>query len=246
MSNFWPNSSGKYRQLSSIALRDANLLPDALDNLSQSRIPIVSLHDWLENFEVLFSTVEADMLKGLLDKYGSDKAKGHDYHLLYSVLLKPTTRQVLEIGLGSNNRQIVSNMGIQGKPGASLRAFKEYLPEVNLIGLDVDSRILFSENRITTFFCDQLDSNSLNRLHSKLPDTFDLMIDDGLHSIGANLNSLQFFMAKLRVGGFAVIEDIPYTSIPVLRVVANLIKDRADCSILECKASFVFLARKRS
>ena len=34
-------------------------------------------------------------------------------------------------------------MGIKGKPGASLRVWKDYFPNANIIGVDIDENILF-------------------------------------------------------------------------------------------------------
>ncbi|MDB9839765.1 hypothetical protein OAC57_05685 [Planktomarina temperata] len=64
-------------------------------------------------------------------------------------------RKIFEIGLGTNNVDIVSAMGTEGKPGASPRAFRDFWPEAQLIGADFDARILFSEDRIETYFVDQ-------------------------------------------------------------------------------------------
>ena len=63
--------------------------------------------------------------KKVFDHFGSDKAnKAHQYHGLYVRVLhelgihKPLT--ILEVGMGTNNTKLVSNMGSSGKPGASL------------------------------------------------------------------------------------------------------------------------------
>ena len=37
-------------------------------------------------------------------------------------------------------------MGFNGKPGASARAFGEYLNEANIVSGDIDKEILFQEN----------------------------------------------------------------------------------------------------
>ena len=51
----------------------------------------------------------------------------------------------------------------------------------------IDRRILFHEDRISTFWVDQTDPNSLDALAAQLGDIkFDLIIDDGLHLPHAN------------------------------------------------------------
>ena len=56
-----------------------------------------------------------------------------------------TTFNLLEIGLGTNNPKIVSSMGLKGKPGASIRAFKEIYINASIYGADVDENILFKK-----------------------------------------------------------------------------------------------------
>ena len=100
-------------------------------------------------------------------------------------------------------------MGSGGRPGASLYAFKEYLPKANIYGADIDKNILFNEDRIKTCFVDQLDLKSFENIKNTFGEIqYDLIIDDGLHSIGANLNTLLFALDNVKLNGWIVIEDI--------------------------------------
>ena len=98
----------------------------------------------------------------------------------------------------------------KGNPGASLRAFRDFCPNAEIYGADFDSRILFQENGIQTFYVDQTETDSLEEISKKIGNNFDLMIDDGLHSPNANLHSLKF-LPLLKVGGYAVIEDVNFS-----------------------------------
>ena len=71
---------------------------------------------------------QAIRLKKLFDFYGSDKSNFHDYHLIYSSLFENTleVKKILEVGIGTNNINMLSNMGESGKPGASLMAFRDF------------------------------------------------------------------------------------------------------------------------
>jgi hypothetical protein len=83
------------------------------------------------------------------------------------------------------------------------------LPNANVYGADIDKDILFESERIKTSYVDQMDSRTFNDLLNKFGNTkFDLIIDDGLHSIGANLNTLIFALNNLKDNGWIVIEDI--------------------------------------
>jgi len=96
-------------------------------------------------------------LKGLMDLYGSDKGGKNNHHNFthyYSQIFnnkKEKIKNFLEVGLGTNNTDIPSNMGEHGKPLASLRAWRDYFINANIYGADIDKSILKNEERIKTF-----------------------------------------------------------------------------------------------
>jgi hypothetical protein len=118
-------------------------------------------------------------------------------------------RKVFECGLGTNDPSIASNMGIDGRPGASLRAWRDYFPHAFIYGADIDRTILFSEERIATFEVDQTDPASIAALwqNDGLRD-FDLIVDDGLHTFEAGIHFFEHSHDRLRPGGIYVIEDV--------------------------------------
>jgi hypothetical protein len=183
-----------------------------------------------------------DELKALLDRHGSDKASTHNYHLIYGRVLDSGTRAILEVGLGTNNEDVMSNMGRDGRPGASLRAFRDYLPRAHIYGADVDRRILFADDRITTFYVDQTDAGSVEALCGQLPE-LDLVIDDGLHAPNANIAILTLAVKRLRPGGWVVIEDIADAAVPVWRVVGSLLPGW-ERFLIHADGGVVFAARK--
>ena len=157
-----------------------------------------------------YSDVNID-IGNLLDLYGSDKSNPHNYHVLYNEVLREMRQSistVLEIGIGSNNLDVVSNMGVKGKPEASLRAFRDWFPNAMIYGADIDTRILFKERMINTFYVNQLDLSSLDELKEKIPKSIDLIIIDGLHTPRADFNSILKFLPILSKGGNMFIEDV--------------------------------------
>jgi hypothetical protein len=188
----------------------------------------------------------ATQLKYGFDKYGSDKASHHDYHFIYgSILRNPNSvAAVLEVGLGSNNEDVVSNMQGAGKPGASLRAFRDFLPNAKISGADVDKRILFEEDRIRTFFVDQTDLHSFDKLGQSVGMNFDLIIDDGLHSPNANIAVLIFAFSRLKSGGWLVVEDIAHSALPAWQVIAALIPTGFTPHLISAKGGIVFAAER--
>jgi hypothetical protein len=162
----------------------------------------------LEAINVLAPTEMCRIMAG----YGSDKAL-HGYTQLYWALFKDRfdrPLQMLELGMGTNNPTVLSNMGAFGAPGASLRGWRDLFPQASVYGADIDRGILFQEDRIKTFYCDQLDKSSIRSLWSQpgLRDGADIIIEDGLHTFEANVSFLEASLDHLRPGGIYVVEDI--------------------------------------
>lgn len=138
----------------------------------------------------------------IMIEHGSDKAGGwHNYTLVYNELLKNiqwSARNVFELGIGTINS------------GASLRGWKDFFTtKVRIYGADIDQNVLFQENRIKTFKCDQTKPKSIAELWSNFEGIeFDLLIEDGLHKYNANICFLENSLHKVKDGGFYVIEDI--------------------------------------
>jgi hypothetical protein len=193
---------------------------DALAALA-APLPVVPLD------EMYPETASSRELGELFAQYGSDKASKHNYHLLYSLVLEARRAeplQILEIGLGTNDISRVSHMGAEGKPGASVRAFRDWAPLAQVRGADIDESILFREERIETFFVDQTDPQSLESLAAQFFHRgFDLIIDDGLHNPWANLNTLRALLPLRKPGGAYVIEDILERDRPVFGILRALL-----------------------
>jgi hypothetical protein len=149
----------------------------------------------------------------LMAGHGSDKGIGwHTYTPFYQALFlgrRDTVSALFELGLGTNNEDIPSNMGTHGKPGASLRGWRDYFPNAHIYGADVDQRILFSEDRIETFYVDQCEPSTFDALWARLPGLeLDFFLDDGLHTIEAARITLAHSIDKVKSGGYYIIEDV--------------------------------------
>jgi SAM-dependent methyltransferase len=173
-----------------------------------------NLEKQLQNVNVLAPTT----MCRVMTKYGSDKGRPNNYTPVYSALFKERREQslrVFELGLGTNNPDLPSNMGVFGAPGASLRGWRELFPHALVYGADIDREILFQEDRIKTFYCDQLDRSSIRELWSRadLQGGMDIIIEDGLHTFEANVSFLEGSLDYLRPGGIYVTEDIGWDRI---------------------------------
>lgn len=175
---------------------------------------------------VVLSTiiVEDDYLSRLSEEYGSDKGWKnlklkrpftwhshkyvHVYESMFSII-RHHELSIFECGIGSNNPSVPSNMTINGIPGASLRMWAKYFPNSNIYGADIDSDILFAEDRIKTFHMDQCSIDSINSVWSMLGNvSFDIFIDDGLHKFDAGIILFENSIFKLKPNGCYIIEDV--------------------------------------
>jgi hypothetical protein len=100
-------------------------------------------------------------------------------------------------------------MGVNGKPGASLRVWKDYFPNATIYGADIDKDVLFEEPRIKTYYVDQLDPESISTMWGEVGvRDFDFMVDDGLHTFEAGATLFSNSISMLAKGGIYVIEDV--------------------------------------
>lgn len=164
-----------------------------------------------------------DFFSYLCSKYGTDKGffdltlakrNCHNYSAYYNQIFshcRKSIKLVFECGIGTNNTELVSSMGKQAKPGASLRVWRDYFPNASVYGADIDKKILFKERGIKTFFVNQLDSQSIKKMWKKInKKNFDLIVDDGLHTFDAGINLFKNSINFLSKNGMYIIEDVAY------------------------------------
>lgn len=168
---------------------------------------------------------EKSELNFICDKYGTDKGEvtsannpyqgnSHNYTDVYEFLFrlhKDNVKSLIECGIGTNNLQFQSSMGLKGRPGASLRVWRDYFPNAKIIGVDIDKDILFSEDRIDTYYCNQTDPKSIANFVETVKiseSSIDIIIDDGLHQFQAGKTFFEGMNKYLAFNGFYIIEDI--------------------------------------
>lgn len=178
--------------------------------------------------------METTILCEIMERYGSDKGSkfntsSHNYTIIYHDLFKSMkVTRVFELGLGTNNTDIPSNMGIHGRPGASLYGWAEYFPNAAIFGADIDKGCLFQTDRIRTFYCDQTDTACIEALWKEplLEEGFDIIIDDGHHVTDSNRIFFEASIHKLKVGGYYIIEDIALCMVPEFLILLELWKKK--------------------
>jgi len=148
------------------------------------------------------------------DKGSIDITKSwHNYTTYYYSLFKhikdkPLT--IFELGIGSQKSEFPNNMGENGRPGASLYGWREFFPNANIFGADIDTSILFKDERIKTFYCDSRNPNVISAMwkNTELPESFDIIIDDSLHILDTNITFFENSLHKLSSTGLFIIEDV--------------------------------------
>jgi hypothetical protein len=144
-----PNSGGTQEQLISTSLQALDAVPDLVSwFLDYEHVFVTAIDEFasrtplgvVEQFETAFR------------QYGSDKSTRHDCHKLYATLLHAKHHvplHISELGIGTGDLTIMSTLGPNATPGASLRAFESLLPASTVIGGDIDEAILLKAGRIT-------------------------------------------------------------------------------------------------
>lgn len=244
------------KKLVSITMREENkILANTLKslvNIQTSNFEVLTIEEYeLQNRqEESVAKSNTPNLGNLFDFYGSDKRR-NQYDQFYAIIINsllnkfPKEVNVFEIGLGTNNIDVPSNMGLHGSPGASLRAFRDYSHQINVFGADIDRRILFNEERIQTFYINQLDIDSVTKLHTIVSQSH-LIIDDGLHTPEANLNVLSTYKDFMQSGSWIVIEDIAKSqmNLKIWNLVAVILKE-FKVTLLDLPNAYIFIAKKK-
>jgi len=239
-------------------------MPRRVASVVVKRAPVVTGRpsDFVDRLRRINVFAPTEMCR-IMTSYGSDKGNSwHNYTAVYSELFeswraRPLPLRVFELGLGTNNPQLASTMGVDGRPGASLRGWRKIFPQSLIFGADIDRDILFSEERIQTFYCDQTDAKAIADLWAQpvLRDPMDIIIDDGWHRFSGNASFLAGSLGHLKPGGIYVVEDIRGVELDEWREALPKYADQYpnyDFALVELPSSFnqydnnLMLIRKRA
>jgi hypothetical protein len=172
-------------------------------------------------FELLTLRGQQSRLSELADRAGTDKGglvpvgaapwPKHNYTDLYSLIFglsRDSVSTVLEVGIGSSSSEIRGEWAEHANVGASLFMWRDFFPNAQIFGADIDPESLVFSDRISSFTVDQTSSDSVENLRSQLPSSIDVVIDDGLHEFRAGKTLFNGISASLSQHGVYVIEDV--------------------------------------
>lgn len=139
-------------------------------------------------------------LTHLANKYKSDKgtAEGscHGFSEIYDdylFKLRNDIKNVLEIGIWD---------------GSSLNMWHDYFPNANILGLDIETKHQYENDRISCNIIDQSSESDLQTFVDNTDYLFDFIIDDGSHHMRDQQITFAYFFKLLKPGGIYVIEDL--------------------------------------
>lgn len=142
------------------------------------------------------------LLPGAPKEVRSQLAVGHQYAPHYDLHFSPFRHRpvtVLEIGVGG---YADLNSG-----GESLRMWKEYFPNAQIVSLDYYDKSALEEDRIRIYQGSQDDPVLLKRMHDECGG-FDIIIDDGSHCCEHVIASFNVLFPLMKQGGIYAIEDL--------------------------------------
>ncbi len=150
-------------------------------------------------------------LSEIAKKYPTDKDFTHNYYNgvyeKYFSPIKDDVKLLCEIGIG----------GFWGEVGwvhgNSLKVFRDYFQNANILGLDIANFEITDIERITIDWIDQ-SKRELVEEYSKKLTNYDIILDDGSHNVYDQQITLAHFFKSLKSGGIYVLEDL-HSSIEV-------------------------------
>jgi precorrin-6B methylase 2 len=133
-------------------------------------------------------------LKQICNIYNTDKNTYHSYvDQVYEDLFKDirySVKKLLEIGVDS---------------GASLFMWREYFENAKIYGIDKkDCPTAHNRNRMQFLLEDAYNYEVVD----KLPGDFDIIIDDGPHTLDTITFTIKEYLKKININGILVIEDL--------------------------------------
>lgn len=141
----------------------------------------------LEELSVIFNTDKNPSMHNFIDVY----ARHFDP-------IREDVHRVFEIGVFN---------------GASHKMWKCYFDSVEVYGIDIKEKPWIERLGIQVFIANQSNRSHLQRFVDSTGGQFDIIIDDGGHTMEQQQVSLGFLFKHLKPGGLYIVEDV-HTSIP--------------------------------
>lgn len=148
----------------------------------------------------------------LAEKYRTDKCPmfRHNYTPFYYELFKDkreSVKKFFEMGIGYQRTMWhVKDYII----GASHFMWRDFFPNAHIYGADNRSELIFNDERITTYLCDETSKEQIEFLIKTIGGDIDIFIDDGSHRPEHQIFLCKTVMPFLKKDVIYIIEDVKY------------------------------------
>lgn len=165
----------------------------------------------MRSFKVHYNSVSTELCE-IGKKYDTDKSSQrsgrtdhrhcHPYTIFYDTLFRSQKNTLLDI----------AETGVL--EGSSLRMWKDYFPQANIVGFDNNNdflnryRDLYDMERITLFSMDVHSQESISNAFRKVGKQYDIIIEDTTHQFQDQIRVINEAYKYLKSGGVLIIEDI--------------------------------------
>jgi hypothetical protein len=92
--------------------------------------------------------------------------------------------------------------------GGSLKYLSDKFKDGNIYGIDIEDKTQYDEERVKTYIVNQEDRDSLNGFLKEVDVEFDIIIDDGGHTMKQQQVSFGILFKRLKKGGIYILEDL--------------------------------------
>jgi organic radical activating enzyme len=185
----WINNTTMQSDPAPWELKQLTLYYKNKDNLDKTKI--------IPEHQLLYFDILEEELLTLFNNSNSDKNTTHSYAEYYEKLFNPiknTIKNILEIGVAG---------------GGSLKTWKTYFKNANIYGFDISEEFLFTEDRIKTYKINSTDPKTFETFEKENPNIkFDIIIEDGDHSLDAQIKSYNILKKYINFPGIYIVEDV--------------------------------------
>ena len=134
-------------------------------------------------------------LMSIADNYYTDKNTVHSYLPVYQKLFgNKDVKNILEIGV---------------QRGGSIKLWSDYFPNAHVFGIDLSDELIClgikNKENISLFFEDAYSKSMVDKLQNI---RFDVIIDDGNHTLDSMKKAIELYLPILKDDGILIIEDL--------------------------------------
>jgi cephalosporin hydroxylase len=133
---------------------------------------------------------------------GTDKATDHSYNIIYDEIFSEYREKEIS----------VLEIGVQW--GGSALLWHEFFPKAKLVLVDIQDQVhpsiwdKMDIKRYDYHICDAFTNETVETFKVQYPEGFDIIIEDGPHTLESQIFTIQNYVPILNNGGVLIIEDV--------------------------------------